>query len=191
MLCITLTSYNRACASTTGGINRLWLFDPADWTFTMASSIYTAVARMAGATFAGGAIMAPISFENKTAEYTSKRTSTGPCRYKYEHKITADLPQLTSTVNLWLKSLDDAGCCCGLGIIFEMNDGTIFVMGERYIATSAITPKFEVLHGDSGQSTGKLFDDFNGTNLVIVGEYFRPLRTYSADVDTIVAFETA
>lgn len=190
MLCIALASYSRACASVTGGINRIWIWDPADWTFTYTTT-YTALARMTGATFVGGAIMAAVSFENKTAQYTSKRTSTGPCRYKYEHKIVADLPQLNSTANIWLKSLDDAGCCCGLGVIFEMNDGTIFVMGEKYIATVALTPKFEITHGDTEQDSGKLFDEFNGTRLAISGEYFRPLRTFSGNVSVIVGFETA
>lgn len=186
MLCVTLTAYKRACSGVTGGLSRLWVFDPADFDFTQAKTDdpYTVVARRMGAATAK---MYPIKFQFKEAERTWKQ-SVKSCSVKYEHEIKAQLPQLSNDLTVFLKTLDSAGCCCGLGFIIQHNDGKIFVMGEKYVNASAI-PFFEVKMDGSDGASGKLYDDFNGANVVVKGDYSRDLYEFTGGATAIEGFE--
>lgn len=188
MLCVTLQSYKRACGGVTGGLSRLWAFDPADFDFTQVATgdPYTVVARRAGA-MPATAKMFPIKFQFKEAERTWKQ-SVKSCSVKYEHEIKAQLPQLSNELTNFLKSLDAAGCCCGLGFVIQHNDGKIFVIGERYVNANAI-PLFEVKMDGSDGSSGKLYDDFNGANVVIKGDYTRELYEFTGGATAIEGFE--
>lgn len=188
MLCVTLRSYSRGCGAVTGGISDLLFFDPSDFNFTQAGSTdaYTAVTRRAGATAVGGALMFSVTFNEFEAERTWKHTRKG-CSVKYDHEVHAQLPQLSNALTTFLSALDAAGCCCGLGVVIRHNDQKIFIMGEKYVNGEAIT-KFNATMDGSDGSTGKLFDDFNGANVVIKAPYSRDLREYTGAWSTLSAF---
>lgn len=187
MLCVSLQSYVRSCSPSTGGVSDILFFDPSDFNFTQASvnAAYTAVARRSGATAGGGALMYPVSFNEFEAERTWKHSVKG-CSVKYEHEVHAQLPTLSNALTTFLQSLDAAGCCCGLGVVIRHNDGRIFIMGEKYVSGSTIT-KFTAKMDGSDGATGKLFDDFNGVNVVIKSSYSRDLREYTGTWDSLQA----
>jgi hypothetical protein len=192
MLCVKLQAYNRNCGGVTGGISRIWMFDPSDFNFTQAAPInsagqpYTAVARRTGAT-APDAVFFPVKFQFKEAQRSWKHTVKS-CSVKYEHEVKAQLPQLSQELTTFLQSLDRAGCCCGLGVLIEHNDGKIFVMGEKYVNAGRI-PYFEVKMDGSDGDSGKLYDDFNGANVVIKGDYTRDLYEFTGGSAAIEALE--
>lgn len=190
MLCVTLSGYTRACSGVSGGISRIWVFDPADFDFTQtaADDPYSVVARRTGAVAANGALMFPIPFQIDEAERTWKQSVKG-LSVKYEHEVHAQLPQLSNALTKYLKSLTSAAGCCGLGLVIEHNDGKLFVMGEQYVNDATI-PRFIVNMDGSDGATGKLFDDFNGANVVFKANYNRDLYEYSGDAADIIALES-
>lgn len=191
MLCVTLQSYVRTCGAVTGGVSNIALFDPNDFNFTQAAAVdgvlppYTAVALRAGATALNGGKMFPISFNDNEAQRTWSQTRNG-CSYKYEHNITAQLPQLNHQLTTFLQSLTAAGCCCGLGVIIRHNDGKIFVAGEKYVNAASIA-KFNVVMDGSEGDSGKAYDDFNGANVVLKAEYSRDLYEFTGTWASIEA----
>lgn len=193
MLCVSLKKYTRACGGVTGGISRIWVFDPSDFDFTQAADVagvkqpYTAVALQTGATVATGSGFFPISFQYQEADRTWKHAVTG-CSVAYQHEVKAQLPQLSHGLTNFLQSLDSAGCCCGLGLLIEHNDGKIFVMGEKSVNAAPI-PYFQVKMADSDGATGKKFNDFNGVNVVFKSEYSRDLYEYTGGAAAIAALE--
>ena len=191
MLCVTLQSYSRPCGGVTGGVSNMWVFDPTDFNFTQvaARDPYTVIARRAGATAVGGARMFPINFQAKEAQLKAKQSRTG-CSVKYYYDITAQLPDLSNDLTSFLESLDDAGCCCGLGLVLLLNTGKILIVGEKYVNT-ALIPYFEVVMNGTDLDTGKKFDDFNGANVIFKAEYSRGPREYTGGVASIQAFEAA
>lgn len=191
MLCVTLESYSRPCGGVTGGVSNMWVFDPADWDFTQvaAGNPYTVLTRRAGATFAGGAKMFPINFQAKEAEYKFKHSVTG-CSVKYDFDIMAQLPDLTNDLTNFLSSLDNAGCCCGLGLVILLNTGKVLVVGEKYV-NATLQPYFEVKMNGTEGGSGKKFDDFNGANVIFKAEYSRAAREFTGGISVITGFETA
>lgn len=192
MLCFNAKGYVRTCAGVSGGVSRIWIFDPADFDWTLAQAdapAYSVVARRSGATAEGGACMYPVVFQDKEANYQFAHSVTG-CAVRYEHTLNLQLPQLSGSLTRFLQYLDAAGCCCGLGFVIELNDGKIFVMGERYVGGAPI-PLFKVRQDGTTGDTGKLFSDFNGANVVMKADYSRALLEYSGGISAIVAFEPA
>lgn len=198
MLCTNTYQYIRSCAPVSGGVSRAWFADPDDWNFTQAAAAaavggylvkpgYSVLARRAGAT-APDAILIPIPFQIDEAQYTFKQSTKG-CSTKYEHEFKCQLPQLSNNLTNLLMSWDASGCCCGLLIIIEMNDGKIFVIGEKYVNTTVI-PRFMVRHDGSDGDSGKVYDDFNGANVSFKANYSRPPFEYTAAVSTLIAFES-
>lgn len=187
MLCVKLSEFKKLCGATSGGLSDLAIFDPADFNFTQvaAGDPYTAVALREGATAAGGAKVYNISFQVNEAERTWKQSRKGPS-VKYDHEIKAQLPQLSQSLTKFLQSLDAAGACCGFGLFARHNDGKIFVAGEKYVNAGQI-PNFLVTMDGSDGTSGKLFDDFNGANVLIKGSYSRELYEYSGDWASITA----
>lgn len=193
MLCIKLSSYARACGSVSGGISDILVYDPADFDFTQAAPVdgvkqpYTAIELMTGATAIGGAKMFNISFLRDEASWDWTQSVKG-CSTKYEHKFNFQLPENSHNLATFLEALDAASCCCGLGMIIRLNDGTIFVAGEKYVNGSSIS-RFSVVHNGSTGTTGKLYDDFNGGNIVLAGSYSRSLYEFVgtwADVEALM-----
>lgn len=185
MLCITLKNYVRACSAVSGGISDIAIFDPADFDFTQAADIdgakqpYTAAALRAGATAATGGLMFLITFQQDEAEWQWKQSVKG-CSTKYEHSFNFQLPDNSQTLTNFQAALDAASCCCGLGFIFRMNSGKIFVAGEKYVNGSSIQ-RFTLVQNGSTGGSGKLIDDPNVGNIIIAGNYIRNLNEFTGD----------
>ena len=129
------------------------------------------------ATAAAGAKMFKVSFQQDEAEWTFNQTKQG-CSVKWEHEWIFQMPQNNQALTTWLQSLDAAGCCCGLGLIFRAMSGEIFVAGEKYVNGSAIT-RFSLFQDATEGGIGKLIEDFNGATVHIKGSYTRNLYEYS------------
>jgi hypothetical protein len=189
MLAITVAGYTAACGPVSGGVSRIWVFDPADFDFTQAGAKdpYTAVARRAGATSVGGAKMFPITFAEEEAELKFTKT-TGIVSNKYEHSVEATLPNLSNDITEFMMVMDEGGVCAGLGLIIELNSGKIFVMGERYVNASAMK-RFKVKLTDATGQSGKKWDDLNGANVIFKGNFDRGLLEFTGGAAAIIAFE--
>lgn len=193
MLCVQLRGYARACGSVTGGISDIVTFDPNDFDFTQAADVagvkqpYTAVALRAGATAVAGAKMFVINFQQDEAEWIWRQSVRG-CSTKYEHEFRFQLPENGQTLTTFLQALDAASCCCGLGMAIRLNDGKVFIAGEKYVNAVAI-PRFSVKNDGSEGTSGKLYDDFNGGNIVLKGSYSRNLYEYTGGWDDITALQ--
>src|SRR5690606_8020844 len=188
--------YDRACSPTSGGIARIWIFDGEDFDFTQAEEDplvgplpYTAVALRTGATAAGGALMFPIRFEKKAAEYTFTQSRNG-CSVKYEHRLEFGLPDLSQLTTQWNLAVDAASCCCGVGLAIQLNSGKIFIAGEKYVNGSVINIPLEMQQNGSTGTSGRLMEDFNGETVVLIGDYTRKLYEYSGTVQSIIDLET-
>lgn len=199
MLNVVFQKYTKTCTSVAGGISRVWLFDPADFDWTMTTTgtapvlvvkEYTSVARVAGATYAGGARMFSVPIVAEEAFRTGKHTSKKGCSSRWDHELTFQLTQLTSELTAYLQHLSDASCCAGLGVVIEHFDGKIFVMGESVVNGVSIPP-FKVYMEGSETESGKVMDDFNGATVKLKGAYTRELYEFAGAVSVIIGFETA
>lgn len=193
MLCVSLKNFVRICAPTSGGISDIVIFDPEDFNFTQAAATagalppYSAISRRTGVNGPNGVVF-PISFTREEAEWTWKQTVKG-CNVKYEHAFNFQLPENSHELTNFLQALDAASCCCGLGMIIRLSGGNIFIAGEKYVNASAI-PRFTILNSGSSGSTGKLYDDFNGGNIILTGPFSRNLYEYSGAWSTIETMMT-
>lgn len=180
MLCVTLKKYDRACGSVTGGISDIGIFDPNDLDWTQVAPVegkkqpYSAVAERDGV---DGDTLFMISFQVDEAEWVWSHTVTG-CAVQYAHEFNFQLPENSQTLTDFQQALDAAGCCCGIGIVFRLNSGKIFVAGEKYVNGSSV-PRFTIKQDGSEGGSGKLFNDFNGGNISLKGNYSRNLYEYS------------
>lgn len=146
----------------------------------------TKTAFTGGVTGSGGKVFV-MNFLRDEAEWTWKQTVKG-CSVKYEHSFNFQLPENSHTLTTFMAALDAASCCCGLGMAIRLNDGKIFIAGEKYVNGSAIS-RFTILNNGSSGSSGKLYDDFNGGNMVLTGPYSRSLYEYSgtwADIEALM-----
>ncbi len=193
MLCITLQEYVRACGPVTGGISDILVFDPSDFDFTQVAPVagvaqpYSAIARQTGATEPLGGNMFNVTFLRDEAAWDWKQSVKG-CSTKYEHTFAFQLPENSQQLTTFLQALDSASCCCGLGMIIKLNDGRIFVAGEKFVNGSSIG-RFTITQNGSTGGSGKLYDDFNGGNIVLVGPYSRNLFEYDgpwADIEAMM-----
>lgn len=188
MLCVTVRGIQRACGAVTGGLSDIGVFDPYDLDFTQAAAIagvnqvYTAVAERDGVTTPSIHI---IQFLVDNGEFTFKHSVTG-CSVKYELEWILQIPEIAMDLVTFLEGLDAAGCCCGLGLIYRLNSGKIFVAGERYVNGASIT-KFIIKHDGSDGTSGKLLDDFSGGNIHLKGSYNRLPYEFSGTWETIEA----
>lgn len=131
-----------------------------------------------GTTGSGGKFFI-MNFLRDEAEWTWKQSVKG-CSVKYEHSFNFQLPENSHTLTTFMSALDAASCCCGLGMIIRLNDNRIFVAGEKYVNDSSIG-RFTILNSGSSGTSGKLYDDFNGGNMILTGPYSRSLYEYSGD----------
>ena len=71
MLCVALKSYTAPCASTTGGVSDIWVYDPSDfnWTQDESTKKYTAVALRNGS----NGKFYPLKFQRKEAIEIAKK----------------------------------------------------------------------------------------------------------------------
>lgn len=171
----------------TGGLSRIFVGDPADFNFTQTAPTagYSAVALRTGATSAGGAKLYEVTFHEGEASYKDGQSTKG-YGDKWEHTLEAQLPQRSQALTVFLMTLSAAGNCCGILVVMEFNDGTIFVIGERYVNGNQI-PKFRVKMNGTNSDSGKVFDDFNGTNLVLKADYSRQAFEFIGGIAAIEA----
>ncbi len=274
MLSINIRPLAKACKRTSGGVSRIWIFDPDDFSFTQAannpvtgpqpysaivlrnagsgatataaiasnavSSITvtvggtgyltppvvqitggggtgaTAVASIAGgqvtaitvtnggsgyttaptvtlvsgATAAGGARMFPIQFNKNgnEAEYTYKQSRKG-ASVKYEHQIQFFLDDIDQMVAQWNQTIDDAGACNGIGLLIQLNSGKIFVAGERWVGGLPVDIPLIMRQDGSSGTSGKMFDDANGQDTIIKGDFGRNLYEFNGGLASITALE--
>jgi hypothetical protein len=192
MLCVTLKGFVKACGSVTGGISDIGVFDPEDFDFTQAAPVagaaqpYTALALRSGATTGTGGKVFLVSFQVEEAEHTWKQSRKG-CSVKYEHEFHFQLNENSQTLTAFLQAMDAAACCCGLGIVIRYNSGKIYIAGEKYVNAVAI-PRFTIVQDGSDGTSGKVFDDFNGGNIIFKGSYSRGLYEYTGGWAGIQAF---
>ncbi|WP_143159808.1 hypothetical protein [Chitinophaga jiangningensis] len=174
------------CGPTSGGISDLAAFDPADFNFTQAvddDSTYSAIALREGATAENGAKMFGISFQEGEAERTWKQSRKG-ASVRYDHEVKFQANRLSKELTSWLIMMDAASSCAGVGLVIRHNSGEIFVLGERFVNAKEI-PRWKVEMADSDGTSGKVFDDFNGGNIVFKGAYTREACVYTGDWSTI------
>lgn len=194
MLCIKLKSFDRACGPTTGGVSRAWIFDRDDFNFTQSAADadgnkpgYSAIARRAGATAIGGAMLFSVLFQYQEAEYKYAQSRKGSS-VKYAHTLEMVLPDLGQFITQWNEKVDQAGACCGIGLIVELNSGKILVLGEKYVNGVAIREWRIAQNGASGTS-GKLFDDENIHTAVLEGDFYRGAYEFTGGVAAILALQ--
>lgn len=188
MLCVNFIGYQRACGPLTAGISDIGIFDPNDLNFTQAAAIsgvnqpYTAVAERDGVTTPS---VFPVNFQIEEAEYTWKQTKKG-CTSQYEHEVVLQLQENAQLLSTFLEALDNAGCCCGIGLFIRLNTEKILVAGEKYVNDTVIT-RFIMAQDGSDGTSGKVFNDLNGGNIHIKGNYKRPLYEYTGTWATVLA----
>ena len=190
MLCVTLKGYVRACAPTTGGLSAAWVFDPSDFDFTTGTSganSYASVARRTGATAVGGAKMFPINFMVDEGSFkTTQKANAGFSSWDYE--LSLQLQQLSQDMSDFVNQLAVAAICCGLGLIVQLNDGSLIVMGEKYVNAAQI-PRWVMKMDGTVFDTGKTFTEFNGATLVLKGTYSRAPNFFTGGIAAITALE--
>lgn len=192
MVCVTLQAYTRACAPVTGGLSDIVIFDPLDINFTQATTDgvvgpYTVAAASAAATAldTGDPLIFVLNFLVNTGERVWKQSIKG-CSVTYDHEVHCQLPQLSQALTDFLSSIDSGGCCCGVGIAVRHNDGKIFILGERLVNAADI-PRWIMAQDGSDGATGKIFQDYNGVNLVLKGSYLRDAYEYTGLWATLLA----
>lgn len=128
-----------------------------------------------------------IQFQRDEASWEWKQSRKGPS-VKYEHTFTFQLPDNSQQLTTFLQGLDAAAACCGLGMIIRLTGGKIFVCGEKFVNNTAI-PRFTLLNEGSNGTTGKLYDDANVGNIILVAPYNRSLYEFSgtwADIEALM-----
>lgn len=195
MLCVKLKKYDVACAATTGGVSRLWIFDRDDFDFTQGAADadgnkpeYTAIARRAGATEVGGALLFPVLFQYKEASYSYTQSLNNGTSVKYEHNLEFLLSDISHFITQWNEAVDRASACCGIGVIVELNSGKILVLAEKYVNGSRIREWRMQQNGSTG-TTGKLFEDANGQTTKLVGDFNRGAYEFTGGAAALEALE--
>jgi hypothetical protein len=143
---------------------------------------YSALAERDGATTPSIYI---VDFQIENGEWTWKQSVNG-CSVKYEFEWILQLTENAQLLTTFLQSMDRGACCCGIGIIFRLNSGKMFVAGERFVNSEAIT-RFIIKHDGSDGTSGKLLDDYNGANLHLKGSYTRNLYEFNGTWNSVLA----
>lgn len=195
MLCITLKAFDRPCASTTGGVSRIWIFDRDDLNFTQGGAdangslpAYSAVALRGGATLDGGGLFV-VKFQYKEAEYKYTQSLNGASS-NYAHELDFLLADLGQFITNWNEKVDAASTCCGIGMIIELNSGKIIVVGEKYVNAASI-PEWRMGQDGSTGTTGKVGTDSNGQQTVLKGDYRRSAYEFSGGSAALEALEAS
>lgn len=190
MLTFQASGYIKPCTPNTGGISRVWVFDPADMDFTQGgapANSYSAVALTGGATILGGSGFFSIGFDYLEGQLKSPMNAKGSS-VKYAHALSLHVPEVANDLTNFLITMTIALACSSLGFIIEQNNGHVMVMGESIVNGSPI-PIFKVIMDGTEVDTGKAFDDANGAGLMFKGDYGRPLFEFTGGIAAIIALE--
>lgn len=136
----------------------------------------------------GGAYLFEIDSIIDTIGVDIAQSNADGSNSSYEYTITARLAQMSQALTNFNKKIDGAALCCQLVFVWRMNDGRIFVIGEKYVDATAIT-RFRFRQDGSRISTGKKFTDFNGEDLSIKGSYSRLPYEFTGDWTDITDFQ--
>lgn len=181
-LCATLQSNKRAvCDNTAGGIAKLYLFDPYDFTFDTPAGDDTHfnAYHQFNTSFPNLHLFYELAFQNGEANYTMKQSSKKGQATLYEHEITFTAPNVSMLQTQFNIQIDAAGGCCGVGVVIVLNSGKIFIAGEKVMNyEEIINPLHLFMDGTTGNS-GKQYSDINGTTVSFKGTWTRPLIEYT------------
>ena len=147
----------------------------------------TATLSTSGATIAGGALMYAFNFFENTGEYTFDNPISDIGTKKFAHSLVGTMINISQELNNYLNTLGDAGACCGLGVIMELNSGVLLVMGEKYVG-NVEQKRFKVKMSSKGGS-GKKFEDNNYADVTFAGDFTRALYEFTGGVGSILAFQ--
>lgn len=192
MLTQVTAKYNPTCINNAGGISRAWLFDAGDFDFTTGgtAATYSAVALMAGATILGGSGFFPIKFNHLEGEYKATHTQNTNGSNEYAHTVSLQVQILGSELTNFMELNQKASACGLLGIVLELNNGKIIVIGES-IVNAVVIPTFKIRLDGSELGSGKAWGDNNGATLSFKGMYNRGAYEFTGGVSAIIALESA
>lgn len=105
----------------------------------------------------------------------------------WSYVIAAKMAQWKQNMTNFNKKIDAAAACCQLVFVWQNNDGSIFVAGEKYVDGVKIVP-FKLWQDGSKIATGLKFTDFNGQDLSIKGTYSRPANEFTGGMAALQAF---
>ena len=187
--CATLVKYAPAtCAVVPGGIAQIFIFDSTIFDFTQAAPTGGVIAPYTAITDLGSSDkLYPVKFQRMKAKYTYKQSNTDGVSPSYEHSLHFSVPNLNQLNAQWSTLVDATGYCCGVGVIMILNSGVILVMGEGSVNTNPLTVPFYVYQDGSAGDTGEKMQDTNSAQIVLKGEYNRPLIQYTGAASTITA----
>lgn len=195
-LCITLSAISQICQAVTGGIARIWAFDPKDWDWTQATVTppampgpYTAVALTDDA-----ALLTPVptllrlQFQRKEAELSFTHARNGAIS-TYTIKLEFKTPSLRQAITTFMQQADAASICCGVGFIVQAYTGKIFVVGELIVNGAEIDVPLIMEHNGSTGTTGKAQSDENAASLIFQADHSRFVYEYSGTVQSLIDLE--
>ena len=192
MIQIQVTGYTKPCTPNSGGVSRVFVFDPADFNWTQAAATapglgaYTAVALRAGATILTGSGFFEVGFDYLEGQYKAGHNAKGSSQ-KWAHTLTLEVPELCQNLASFFYGMQAALTCASLGFVIVQNNGHILIMGEKYVNAAELPAVFRVIMDGSEADSGKVFDDPNGGKLMVKGDYIRPLIEYTGGLATITA----
>lgn len=132
----------------------------------------TVVITPATATAAGGAFLYEISSNEDSISLEVTQSNSEGSSSEWAYDIKSKAAKLSQALTNFTKKMDAAAQCCQLVFVMVMNDGTILVMGEKYVNDLQI-PKWKIRQDGTKMQTGATFKDFNGADLNFKGTYLR------------------
>lgn len=194
MLLVQVSGYTKQCEPNSGGISRIFVFDPADMDFTQSAitapglAPYTAVALMAGATILGGSGFFEIGFDHMEADLKAPHSVKGSSQ-KFTHTLSMQIPGESQRLTNFLYAMMSALMCTSLGFVVVYNNGKIKVMGEKIVNAAELPALFRVIMDGTEIDSGKAMDDPNGAKVVFKGDYNRPLNEFTGGLSAILALK--
>jgi hypothetical protein len=190
MITVTVTGYQQTCATNSGGISRLWVGDASDFDFTSGTtsaeeSGYSAIARRAGATAPDGSLF-EIILQDETGKATiTQSIENGSASWAY--LLEGQLLRVQQSMAKFAAMLDSASICGQLLWVWSDMNGKIWVAGEQYVDATQLSRKFKLKQNGSVIDWGQAMNSFNGMNLKVAGNYYRPAYEFTGGIAGITA----
>lgn len=186
MICVELKKYNKPCNPTVAGVSNMWTFDPndVDWAYT-AGTGYTAVTLVDSTVAPMPFVLSQIERDSASFKYTQSKSGSS---ISYAYEIEYQLAETSQSLTEYLTSLDTASICCGIGYVFYMNSGKIFVIGEKIVG-GVPQPEFYLSHNGTEGDSGKATTDFTGATVKVTGTYSRGPREFTGSITAITALQ--
>jgi hypothetical protein len=151
------------------------------------TSAPTVVITPVAATAGGGAYLYEIKsvIDSIVVDITQGNPEFTSSEYAYEIKVKA--ARLGQSMAVFSKKMDAASVCCQLVFVTLGNDGTIQVMGEKFVDGVQQTA-FRFKQDGSKFTTGIKFSAFNGGDLSFKGTYSRLPYEFTGGFGALEAF---